>query len=43
MSNQISREGMKLIAEAFEENLARRTALYHMTVKSEDGMLIASS
>jgi acyl-coenzyme A thioesterase PaaI-like protein len=34
---------MKLIAEASEENLGRRTALYHMTVKSEDGMLIASS
>ena len=38
-----AKEGMKLIAEAFEENLGRRTGLYRMTVRSEDGKLIASS
>ncbi len=38
-----AKEGMKLIAEASEESPGRRTALYHMTVKSEDGTMIASS
>jgi len=38
-----AKEGMKLIAEASEESSGRRTALYHMAVKSEDGTLIASS
>ncbi|HUV73006.1 MAG TPA: hotdog fold thioesterase [Anaerolineae bacterium] len=34
--------GTKLVAEATEEHLGRRTALYHITVKSEVGDLIAS-
>ena len=34
--------GTKLIAEAQEEKLGRRTALYHMTVTTEDGSLVAS-
>lgn len=38
-----AKEGMKLVAEAFEESLGRRTALYHIVIKSEDGILIASS
>jgi acyl-CoA thioesterase len=36
-------EGMTLIAEAFEESLGRRTGLYRIAVRSEDGRLIASS
>lgn len=35
--------GQRLIAEAHEENLGRRTALYHMTVRDESGQLVASS
>ena len=38
-----AKTGMKLIAEAFEENLTKRTALYRITVTSYDGTLIASS
>lgn len=38
-----AKEGMKLIAEAFEENLSKRTGLYRMVVRSDDGTLIASS
>ena len=38
-----TRPGQRLVAEAHEENLGRRTALYHMTVRDEDGRLIASS
>lgn len=38
-----TRPGQRLVAEAREENLGRRTALYHMTVRDEDGRLIASS
>lgn len=34
--------GSRLVAEATEEHLGRRTALYHITVKSEEGDLIAS-
>jgi acyl-CoA thioesterase len=34
--------GTKLFAEAQEEKLGRRTALYHMTVTMEDGDLVAS-
>lgn len=34
--------GTKLTAEATEEHMGRRTALYHITVKSEVGNLIAS-
>jgi acyl-CoA thioesterase len=37
------KEGMNLIAEASEESIGRKTALYRMTVKTEDGKLIASS
>jgi len=36
-------EGMRLIAEAHEESLGRRIGLYRITVRSEDGRLIASS
>lgn len=35
--------GQRLVAEAHEEHLGRRTALYHMTVRDESGTLIASS
>lgn len=35
-------QGTKLVAEAFEESLGKRTALYHIVVKSDDGRLIAS-
>lgn len=38
-----TRPGQRLVAEAHEENLGRRTALYHMTVRDESGRLIASS
>ncbi len=38
-----AKEGMKLTAEAQEESLGRRTALYHITVRTEEGRLIASS
>ena len=34
--------GTRLIAEATEEHLGRRTALYHITVKTEGGDLVAS-
>jgi acyl-CoA thioesterase len=34
--------GMKLIAEATEEHLGARTALYHITVSTDDGDLVAS-
>ncbi|KON26719.1 hypothetical protein AC481_06590 [miscellaneous Crenarchaeota group archaeon SMTZ-80] len=37
------KEGMNLIAEASEESIGRKTALYRMIVKTEDGKLIASS
>ncbi|MEM3462384.1 MAG: hydroxyphenylacetyl-CoA thioesterase PaaI [Candidatus Bathyarchaeia archaeon] len=37
-----AKEGMELIAEAFEESLGGRTALYRIVVRSEDGSLIAS-
>jgi len=33
--------GARLIAEATEENLGRRTALYRMAVTAEDGTLVA--
>ncbi|MCP8317467.1 MAG: hydroxyphenylacetyl-CoA thioesterase PaaI [archaeon] len=36
-------KGIRLIAECFEESLGRRTALYRIEVRSEDGRLIASS
>ncbi|NWG08840.1 MAG: hydroxyphenylacetyl-CoA thioesterase PaaI [Nitrososphaerales archaeon] len=36
-------KGMKLVAECLEESLGRRTALYRIEVRSEDGRLIASS
>lgn len=38
-----AKSGMRLIAECFEESLGRRTALYRIEVRSEDGMLIALS
>lgn len=38
-----TRPGQRLVAEAREEHLGRRTALYHMTVRDEEGRLIASS
>ncbi|MGB9299916.1 MAG: hydroxyphenylacetyl-CoA thioesterase PaaI [Anaerolineae bacterium] len=34
--------GTRLLAEATEEHLGRRTALYHITVSTEDGDLVAS-
>jgi acyl-CoA thioesterase len=34
--------GTMLIAEATEEHLGQRTALYHVTVSTEDGDLVAS-
>ena len=34
--------GTKLYAEAEEEKMGKRTALYHITVSDEDGELIAS-
>jgi acyl-CoA thioesterase len=34
--------GTTLVAEATEEHLGRRTALYHITVSSEGGELVAS-
>ena len=34
--------GAKLIAEATEEHLGNRTALYHITVSTDEGELIAS-
>jgi acyl-CoA thioesterase len=34
--------GVKLIAEATEEHLGNRTALYHITVSTDEGELIAS-
>ena len=34
--------GAKLIAEATEEHLGKRTALYHITVSTDDGDLVAS-
>jgi acyl-CoA thioesterase len=37
------KEGMNLVAEASEESIGRKTALYRMVVKTEDGKLIASS
>jgi len=37
-----AKEGMRLVAEAFEESLGNRTALYRIAVRSEDGELIAS-
>ncbi|MFQ5857396.1 MAG: hydroxyphenylacetyl-CoA thioesterase PaaI [Anaerolineae bacterium] len=38
-----TRPGERLVAEAHEEYLGRRTALYHMTVRDESGQLVASS
>jgi acyl-CoA thioesterase len=38
-----AKEGMRLIAEGFEENLGRRTGLYRMIVRSDEGQLIATS
>ncbi len=35
--------GQRLVAEAHEEHLGRRTALYHITVRDEHGQLVASS
>lgn len=35
-------QGTRLLAEATEEHLGRRTALYHITVSSEGGDLVAS-
>jgi acyl-CoA thioesterase len=34
--------GTRLLAEATEEHLGRRTALYHITVATDDGDLVAS-
>lgn len=34
--------GTKLIAEATEEHLGQRTALYHITVSTDEGELVAS-
>jgi acyl-CoA thioesterase len=34
--------GTRLLAKATEEHLGRRTALYHITVSTEDGDLVAS-
>ena len=34
--------GTKLVAEATEEYLGKRTALYHITVSTDDGDLVAS-
>jgi acyl-CoA thioesterase len=34
--------GAQLIAEATEEHLGNRTALYHITVSTDDGNLVAS-
>jgi acyl-CoA thioesterase len=34
--------GTRLTAEATEEHLGRRTALYHITVNTENGDLVAS-
>lgn len=34
--------GARLIAEAVEEHLTRRTGLYRMMVRTDDGQLIAS-
>ncbi len=34
--------GTKLIGEATEEHLGKRTALYHITVSTEEGDLVAS-
>lgn len=34
--------GTKLVAEATEEYLGKRTALYHITVTADDGGLVAS-
>lgn len=34
--------GTKLVAEATEEHLGKRTALYHITVGTDDGDLVAS-
>ncbi|MEM4979638.1 MAG: PaaI family thioesterase [Candidatus Bathyarchaeia archaeon] len=36
------REGMELLAEAFEESLGRSTALYRILVRTKDGELIAA-
>jgi acyl-CoA thioesterase len=37
------KEGTNLCAEAFEESIGRKTALYHLIVKTDDGKLVASS
>ncbi len=34
--------GARLVAEASEEYLGNRTALYHMAVRTEEGKLIAA-
>lgn len=36
------RPGRRLIAEASEEKLGRRTGLYRLTVRTDDGELVAS-
>ncbi|MEM3382823.1 MAG: hydroxyphenylacetyl-CoA thioesterase PaaI [Nitrososphaerales archaeon] len=36
-------KGMRLVAECFEESLGKRTALYRIEVRSDDGKLIALS
>lgn len=36
-------KGTRLVAECFEESFGRRTALYRIEVRSDDGKLIASS
>ena len=38
----VAPHGARLIAEAQEEYLGRRTGTYHLTVATEDGQLIAS-
>lgn len=38
-----ARAGMRLIAEGFEESLGRRTGLYRIEVRLEDGTLVASA
>jgi len=38
-----AKEGMKLTVEGFEESLGRRTGLYRMIVRDQDGQLISTS
>ncbi len=38
-----AKEGTRLVAEAFEESLGRKTGLYKIAVKTEEGKLVASA